>query len=73
MEIISSKFNLETDGLNHSSKTRNQNNLWTHSTDCGSTSSLFPCKDCIEEPDGHAGICQVSPTVASTNLYTRPE
>lgn len=50
-ENISSKFNLIDDAF-RSCKTRNQNNLSTHSADCGSTSSLFPCKDCTEEPDG---------------------
>jgi len=30
-------------------------------------------KDCIEEPDGHVGVCQVTSTVASTNFYSRPE
>ena len=38
MENISSKSNSKTD--------RNQNNLWTHPPDCGS-SVLFPCKDCV--------------------------
>ena len=48
MENISSKFDLKTDGF-RSCKTRNQNNASTHSVDCGSMSSLCPCKDCIEE------------------------
>lgn len=47
-ENISSKFNLKTDCF-HSCKSRDQNNLFTHSIGCGSMQSLCPCKDCIKE------------------------